>query len=175
MLRLRDYQGILPIRGATLCNRLRLNRDRAHPCHVCTGTGLTPASSAPGLGSPLPPLRRGWAHRCHICTGTGLTPAHMFCAGAGLTAATSAPGRSPPLQHLHGDWARRRHICIGAHRCRTRAGTDRALAGAFDLPGAEDLLDHYTCALQRRILLQGRLYARAGCARDCNAQRCANS
>ena len=35
-------------------------------CHICTGTGLTPATSAPGLGSPLPHLRRDWAHPCHI-------------------------------------------------------------------------------------------------------------
>jgi hypothetical protein len=27
-----------------------LHRDWAHPCHICTGTGLTPATSAPGLG-----------------------------------------------------------------------------------------------------------------------------
>ncbi len=45
---------------------------------------LRPATSAPGLRSPLPHLRRDCAHPCHICTGTGLTPA------------TSAPGlRSP--------------------------------------------------------------------------------
>jgi hypothetical protein len=31
-----------------------LHRDCAHPCHICTGTGLTPATSALGLGSPLP-------------------------------------------------------------------------------------------------------------------------
>ena len=31
---------------------------RAHPCHICAETGLTPATSAPGLGSPLPHLRR---------------------------------------------------------------------------------------------------------------------
>ena len=41
--------------------------------HICGGTGLTPSTSAPGLGSPLPHLRRGlgsplphlrrdWAH-----------------------------------------------------------------------------------------------------------------
>ena len=30
-----------------------LRRDWAHPCHICAGTGLTPATSAPGLGSPL--------------------------------------------------------------------------------------------------------------------------
>ena len=52
------------------------------PCHICTGTGLTPATSAPGLGSPLPHLHWDWAHPCHICTWTGLTPA------------TSAPGPS---------------------------------------------------------------------------------
>jgi hypothetical protein len=27
-----------------------LHRDWAHPCHICTGTGLTPATSAPALG-----------------------------------------------------------------------------------------------------------------------------
>jgi hypothetical protein len=41
------------------------------PCHICAGTGRTPATSAPGLGSPLPHLHRDWAHPCHICTGTG--------------------------------------------------------------------------------------------------------
>ncbi len=29
----------------------------------------TAATSAPGLGSPLPRLRRDWARRCHVCTG----------------------------------------------------------------------------------------------------------
>jgi hypothetical protein len=59
--------------------------------HICTGTGLTPATSAPGLGSPLPHLHRDWARPCHICTRTGLTPA------------TSAPGpdwRKQPLPFL---------------------------------------------------------------------------
>ena len=28
------------------------------PCHICTGTGLTPATSAPGLGSPVPHLHQ---------------------------------------------------------------------------------------------------------------------
>ena len=46
---------------------------------ICTGTGRTPATSAPGLGLPLPHLHRDparclsaldWAHLCHICTGT---------------------------------------------------------------------------------------------------------
>jgi hypothetical protein len=51
---------------------------RAHPCHVCTGTRLTPATSAPGLGSPLPCL-----HLNKPCK--------------------SAPGLGAPLPRLHGD------------------------------------------------------------------------
>jgi hypothetical protein len=69
-----------------------LHRDSAHPYHICTKTGLTTATSAPrlgsplatsapGLGSPLPHLHQDWAqllphlHRdwvrlCRICTGT---------------------------------------------------------------------------------------------------------
>jgi hypothetical protein len=91
-----------------LCGRLHASslphphQDWAHPCHNCTGAGLTPATSAtgtgltaatsaPGLGSPLPQLHRDWAHRCHIRTGTGLTPS------------TSAPGLSSPLPQLHRD------------------------------------------------------------------------
>ncbi len=68
-----------------------LHREWAHPAHICagsaldinTGTGLTratsapglgspPGASAPGLGSPVPHLHRDWAHPGHICTGTGL-------------------------------------------------------------------------------------------------------
>jgi hypothetical protein len=33
----------------------------AHPAHICMGTGPTPATTAPGLGSPLPHLLR-YAH-----------------------------------------------------------------------------------------------------------------
>jgi hypothetical protein len=76
--------------------------------------GLLSATSAPGLGSPRPHLRRDWAHPALICTctgtgscpksapGLGRIPAHI-CAGTGLApptgltlrampAATSAPG-----------------------------------------------------------------------------------
>jgi hypothetical protein len=56
-----------------------------------TELGSPPATSAPGLDSPLPHLHRDWthplphlhrdwAHRCHICTGTGLTPYHICTA-----------------------------------------------------------------------------------------------
>ena len=78
---------------------LNLHLDRAHPCHICTGAGLTPAkfapglgsvhpnrrqlglllaaTSAPGQGSALPQLRLGWAHPARIFAGTGLAPAHI--------------------------------------------------------------------------------------------------
>ena len=36
-----------------------LHRDWAHRCHICAGTGLGPATSAPGPGAPRPHLRRG--------------------------------------------------------------------------------------------------------------------
>ncbi len=52
---------------------------------------LNPATSAPGLASPLPHLHRDSALPCHICTGTRLSPA------------TSAPGLGSPLPHLHRD------------------------------------------------------------------------
>jgi hypothetical protein len=50
-------------------------KDQARRFNICTGTGHTPATSAPGLGL---------AH--HICTGTGHTPA------------TSAPGPAGSAQ-----------------------------------------------------------------------------
>ena len=39
-----------------------LHRDWARPCHICTGTGLAPATSAPEPGSPLQHLHRDGAH-----------------------------------------------------------------------------------------------------------------
>ena len=59
---------------------------RGNPCHICIGTRLTSATSAPGLGSHLPHLRRDWAHPCHICAGDWAYCCHI-CAGdwAGLS------------------------------------------------------------------------------------------
>jgi hypothetical protein len=76
-----------------------LHRDWARPCHICTGTGLAPPTSAPGLGSPLPHLHRDWARPSHICTGTGPTPG------------TSAPGLSSPRPHLRRDRPLPRRSC----------------------------------------------------------------
>jgi hypothetical protein len=86
----------------------------AQPPGACmAGTGLTPPTSAPGLGSPRPHLRRDWAHPAHICAGTGLTPptsaswdwAQLCCIGtrAGRTPVTSARGSGSPLPHLRRD------------------------------------------------------------------------
>ena len=41
-------------------------------CHICTSTGFTAATSAPGMGSPVPYLHRDRARHCHICAGTAL-------------------------------------------------------------------------------------------------------
>jgi hypothetical protein len=84
MLRLRDYQGIIPTFAS-------VHRDWAHPRpHLSAPGMLTPSTAAPGLFSPPPtsapglnpPLQLRWdrARRCNICAGTGPTPA------------TSAPG-----------------------------------------------------------------------------------
>ena len=64
--------------------RQRLRPTQPLPPTSAQGSGLTPTTSAPGLGSP-----------CHICNRTGLTPA------------TSAPGRGS-LPHLHRDLTRPR-------------------------------------------------------------------
>jgi hypothetical protein len=49
-----------PGRGSPLPH---LHRDWAHPCHICTGTGLTPATSAPGLGALQAKLQQTEADR----------------------------------------------------------------------------------------------------------------
>ena len=38
--------------------------------HICTRTQLSPATSAPGLGSSLQHLHQDSAHPCHICAGS---------------------------------------------------------------------------------------------------------
>jgi hypothetical protein len=71
---------------------------RGHARSAVNGEcGLTAAAtSAPGLGSLLPHLRRDWAHAGHVSAGAGFTPASIcstpwptpdICAGSGLTAA----------------------------------------------------------------------------------------
>jgi hypothetical protein len=87
-------------RATTAHRRMRW----AHPGHICTGTALTAATSAPAMGSPLPHLHRDCAHGCHICAGNGLAAA-TSAPGLGLAAAASAPGLASPGPHLHWDSA----------------------------------------------------------------------
>jgi hypothetical protein len=61
--------GICTGAGARRCH-ICAAAARGCPCHIRIGTRLTSATSAPGLGSPLPHLHRDWAHPCHIRTGT---------------------------------------------------------------------------------------------------------
>jgi hypothetical protein len=68
-----------------------LHRDWACPRHICTGTKLAPATSAPGLSLPLPHLHRDWACPRHICTGTGgLAPWHICTHWRDLTVVQAA-------------------------------------------------------------------------------------
>ena len=112
--------------------------------HIITSTRLIAPTSTPGLGSPLPHLRRDPAHHCDVFAGICLIPttAHCchHCTGLGhscdicsvtrLAAATFAPRLGSPLPHLHLDWAHC-HTCTGA-----------GLAAGTSLPGLGSLLPH---------------------------------
>jgi hypothetical protein len=54
-----DFETVLPL--VKPIAPPHLHRDWAHPCHLCARTGLTPATSAPELGSPLPHRHRDWS------------------------------------------------------------------------------------------------------------------
>jgi hypothetical protein len=114
-------------------------------CHICTGTGLTPATSAPGLGSPLPHLHRDWAHPGHICTATWLIPA--IFTGTGLAPATSALGLGSFLPHLHQDWAHSCHICGTRLAAATSAGTGSRYRSSF---AASSTASHRTTSQSRK-------------------------
>ena len=49
-----DYEVLV---GSHPC-RIHLSQDWAHPGHICTGTGLTPPTSAPGLGTGTEPKHK---------------------------------------------------------------------------------------------------------------------
>jgi hypothetical protein len=105
--------------GQRLLLRASAGTKGAHPAHTCT---LTPATSAPGLGSPRPHLHRDSAHPAHTCSVTGHAPA------------TSAPELGSPLPHLQGD---RPHLCPHLPRDRAHAGQDwTSLQDRSGLPGA---------------------------------------
>jgi hypothetical protein len=59
------------------------------PSHTGGGTGLTPPTSSPGLGSPHPHPCRDWAHSNHILAATG--PAHAHNSAKTLLLGTGRP------------------------------------------------------------------------------------
>jgi hypothetical protein len=114
-----------------------LRRDWAHPCRICTGTGLNCATSAPGRLIPAN-LHRDWAHPCHICARTGLAPATSAPgvtearqpggAGARGERGGGAAGADLLVPPLHGavalEQVNGRAVLVGEHLCgfRRRAG-----------------------------------------------------
>ena len=127
--------------------------------HPHARVGRTAATSAPGLGSPLPHLRRDWDRPCHICAGTGLTPATSALGLGwpplqeyakfldfesdlrGALAVLSAPpprrDTGSPLPHLRRDWAHPAHICAGTGLAHPTSAPGLGLAPATSAPGLE--------------------------------------
>ena len=58
---------------------------------------LVAATSAQGLGSPLPHLRRDWARRCHICAGLGVNQRMHSTAAVHTLASLGAKGCVGPI------------------------------------------------------------------------------
>ena len=73
-----------------------------HPAHICAGTGLTPPTSAPGLGPPLP------------TSAPGLAGLHAFCA-AGQRLCRARSGRPLHCAALHRSACVRASCVSGGH------------------------------------------------------------
>jgi hypothetical protein len=82
---------------------------------MCVTCATIPATSAPGLGPPLPHLLGDWAHPCHICTRTGQrsaclpwatcsSPARAVLCRRTPVAAGTAHRRTVPIFRAQG-WA----------------------------------------------------------------------
>jgi hypothetical protein len=82
--------------------------------HIITSTRLIAATPPPGLGSPLPHLRRDPAHRCDVFAGICLTPT------------TSPPRLDLSLPHLRWDRVHRCQTCVGTWRTATTSTRTRA-------------------------------------------------
>jgi hypothetical protein len=104
-------------RGALRCNGRRLVRSRSASRqwqrHICIGTGPTPATpapglgsplvaSAPGLGSPLPHLHRDWGVGAAGRYSAGLAPVRTFSVTVmGGGSAAKSNGLNLPVAHAH--------------------------------------------------------------------------
>ena len=117
-----------------------LHRDWAHPCDICTGTGLTPATFAPGLGArfwclPIPWRQRAAARRQPVLSSTTV----------GLFGFASKPCRGA----LHPCYVVRNAICHGAPLPLSWP-CHRIVARRRDLPATAVEL---SAPLQRRALV----------------------
>jgi hypothetical protein len=74
----------------------------AHLAHICTGTGRTTPTSAPGLGAaPRPHLHRDWAHLAYTCTGTERTaPTSSSASDVGPLMVTEACTARAPIMSV---------------------------------------------------------------------------
>ena len=117
-----------------------VRQEPTHPSHIRTGTGPTPPTSAPGMGSPRSHLHRDGAHPAHICTRTGLTPL------------TSAPGLGAPRSHLHrhlGSALPHRHRDLSSVPCCCAAAARAPSTGPATRRGAQR--PHLFAYIQRRL------------------------
>ena len=118
---------------------VHLRRDRAHPSHICAGTGLTPPTSAPGLGLTPATSAPGLGAALEP-GGTTSTRSSRHRTGARLARASRA--RDLRLHHgarpRHGRLGqaleraalgRRRLPCRGHRHRRDGASRDRQRAG----------------------------------------------
>ena len=90
--------------------------------HIITSTRLIAATSTPGLGSPLPHLRRDPAHRCDVFAGIRLIPT------------ASPPRLDLSLPHLRWDRVHRCQTCAGTWRT-AATSTRTRLTESTDVPG----------------------------------------
>jgi hypothetical protein len=77
-----------------------LLRDWAHLHHICTGTGLSPATSSSGLGSSPLRLRQDWVTPPHLC-GDWAQPRHI-CVRIPLISAADRRGSCAQCCSLQG-------------------------------------------------------------------------
>jgi hypothetical protein len=127
---------VVSVGGTEACGRQARRRALRGPigCKVTTAA-TAPATSALGLGSPLPHLHWDWARPCHICTGTGLAPA------------TSALGLGSPPPRTSARFERRLHRGRMWQRL-TRTGGGRGHnAGAWDFTNGDAVSTLKTRAL----------------------------
>ncbi len=106
--------------------------------HICAGTGLAPATSAPGTGpNPAYICSRTGVTAAHICTGTWLSPPPHRHPGLGSAAAPPAAPRPCPARQMRRSVVRQRRIAINRSlhgRSRAKLALAEALARLVRAP-----------------------------------------